>query len=714
MSQRRTRPRAAATGAAPPLRDLAAGALLGAVTFAYAMSFAALIFAGPLAPWRPVGVAGAMVSAALACFAMARLSSAPAAIGGPDGPVVAVLGALSAGLIAAGGPPETLFSTIVAAIACAALAAAALHSLIGWRRLGAWVRFIPYPVVAGFLAASGWFLLRGAVRLTAPDWQPGPDVAIMGLTAAAAFAAATITRSALALPLTALVAWGAVLAAQATGLLAAPAAAAEQATAAALPILAAAAHAPSLALLTAAAPDILGVAGVAVLSVLLNATGIELETGEELDLDAEYRASGVASLGAALIGGLPSNLSLNRTLMARQAGGRGRAATLAAGAACALLALFGEDAASAAPIPVLAGLLFLMGAGMLHRWLVAAARRLPLSEYLLTVAIFALIVRFGYLGGAALGGAAACLTFVASYARAPFLRDRLTRREYGGFVERPAEDAKLLEAEGDRILIFRLQGYLFFGAANSLLDQIRAAVAATRGGPLAVALDFHEVTGADSSAAFSLQKLRRTLTEAGAGIYVSDLHGPAADPRRALMPDGEGVRRFPSLDEAVEAAEEDALRRLRGENSCVSRRALDWLSAALGDAGAAGALLSHLETRPARAGETLCRQGDAADEMFFVVSGRIAILVERAGSPPLRLRSMLAGTVIGEMAFYGDGRRSASVVAETDSEVLRLTCDALERLEAEDPVLAARVHRLVIRILSERLAFANREVQALR
>ena len=96
-----------------------------------------------------------------------------------------------------------------------------------------------------------------------------------------------------------------------------------------------------------------------------------------------------------------------------------------------------------------------------------------------------------------------------------------------------------------------------------------------------------------------------------------------------------------------------------------------------------------------------------------MVSGRASIFLEHEGLPDLRLRIRLVRRVIGEMAFYAGGARTASVIADEDSEVYALSREALAAMEREEPAAASRLHRFVVRILSARLAFANREVAAL-
>jgi SulP family sulfate permease len=74
---------------------------------------------------------------------------------------------------------------------------------------------------------------------------------------------------------------------------------------------------------------------------------------------------------------------------------------------------------------------------------------------------------------------------------------------------------------------------------------------------------------------------------------------------------------------------------------------------------------------------------------------------------------MIGHTVVGEMGFYRGVPRTASVVAEGPTVIYRLTREAFDRMQAENPTAAAAFHKLIIRLLSDRLEFANREISAL-
>jgi SulP family sulfate permease len=64
------------------------------------------------------------------------------------------------------------------------------------------------------------------------------------------------------------------------------------------------------------------------------------------------------------------------------------------------------------------------------------------------------------------------------------------------------------------------------------------------------------------------------------------------------------------------------------------------------------------------------------------------------------------------MAVYTGTNRSADVVADVPTAVLRLPLATLKRLEADEPALASQFHEFVVRVLAARLAVANEQIRA--
>jgi SulP family sulfate permease len=109
----------------------------------------------------------------------------------------------------------------------------------------------------------------------------------------------------------------------------------------------------------------------------------------------------------------------------------------------------------------------------------------------------------------------------------------------------------------------------------------------------------------------------------------------------------------------------------------------------------------------------LIRQGEPPDDLFVLESGQLAVELTTPEGTRMRLRSMRPGVVVGEVGLYTEVPRTADVVAETRSVVLRLSRASIEQMEAEDPELAAAMHRWLAKTLAERLSDSMRAFDAL-
>ena len=138
-----------------------------------------------------------------------------------------------------------------------------------------------------------------------------------------------------------------------------------------------------------------------------------------------------------------------------------------------------------------------------------------------------------------------------------------------------------------------------------------------------------------------------------------------------------------------------------------------WLTQEFGGAADMSRIAPYLERHEVDVGEALFQQGEPADSVEILASGCVAITIKDEQGRPIRLRRMMGYTVVGEMGFYRQVPRTATVIAEEPSVVYRLTREAFDRMQAQDPTAASVFHKLIIRLLSDRLEFANREISAL-
>src|SRR5262249_39268255 len=153
------------------LKDVIAGVAASVVLIGNVVSFGALMFPGDLSAGIPVAIWSMLIGGCVCGVWIALSTSLPplaTGIDSPTGAVLVLLSALTASSIrAAGGSPETAIQAVMLVFTTATLLTGAVLYGLGASRWGSYFRFVPYPVVGGFLAATGYFLFEGAVRMTA-------------------------------------------------------------------------------------------------------------------------------------------------------------------------------------------------------------------------------------------------------------------------------------------------------------------------------------------------------------------------------------------------------------------------------------------------------------------------------------------------------------------------------------------------------------------
>jgi sulfate permease, SulP family len=713
------------------VRNVGAGLIASSLSLAYCFSYGALIFTGPLQPFLGQGVAAALITAVTTGCLIAWTSGFRLAIAGPDSNTAAPLATMMAALSPAlsTGSPGDAQALVFAALAAATALTGTFLVFLGWGRLGKLARYLPYPVVAGFLASTGWLLVTSAVRMSTdvpPTLASLPAFAaprpglLLGLAvgwAALLWLLTAKIKNYLTLPAVLVAATlathaGVVLlgvseaSVQDSGLMFKAVSGGQPV----VPVLTGSFFAVDWTLLATIAGSMAAVAVMAVLTILLNSTGIELATGVEGDLDHELRIQGLANLVSALIGGFVGYVSVSRTLVNRAAGATSRLSGTVVGVVALAVLVGGSDAVSLVPRFVLGGLLMQLGGGLLWDWLVCPWSRLPRREWLLVASIVTITAYFGFLYALVFGALAACVIFALDVSGTDVIRGQFGLNERSSSLVRSVEEMAILAAHGEAVIVLQLHSYLFFGSAYRVQEHLKAL--ATSRLLQMVIFDFSAVTGIDSSAATSFARTRDLLLTAGIRIAVCGLAPAVARVISATGAPSVEIASCANLDEALEQGE-NAVLVAHGATTVTHRPLVDWLAAAFGNLEYARELMRHLSpVEPAEAG-FLCRQGDPTETLLFIERGSVSVLVDRPQRDPVRIRVFGPHTMIGEIGFFLETRRTASLKAEDGTIIWSLGREAFRDLASRRPDIVLALVTYIVRIQSERLAFTTRQVAVL-
>lgn len=646
-----------------------------------------------------------------------------------DGPAV-LIGVFTA-IVASGSsgiPPDRAAVVVLGAVALSSVLTGFVFYVLGRWQIARFVRFIPYPVIGGFLAGSGLLIILIALNVLAGQRVIGASWADLSSTgrlpmllagivyAAALYIILRRIRHFLTLPVVLLGTtllfhlvvqfWGVPLdELRLVGWLMQPATTSSDT------------FSPGWLLLSAAewaflAHNVLTFSAIALVSTvafLLNLTSLEVAARTELDFNRELRITGLANIVGGLLGGIVSFHALSASLLGRQMGVESRGIGVTAGLFAIVVLALGHGAISYIPVPLLGALLLCIGYGLLHEWLFAGKARFSGMEYVTVLTITLLMAVAGYLVGVGVGILLSTAFFVWRYSHVKVISQEISGSDFHSNVERPAEDMRQLDERGRQIRILKVEGFLFFGTAFTMLDRIQELV---NEGVRYFILDMSQVKAADSSALSVFSRIALLCERNRAALYFSRTNSLL---HAALLKHARRERLtlifFEDRDLAIEYSENLLLQQ---ENS--QRRAThtwDRIASQLSSPEELEKLQRYFEPRDIPQGEYVMRQGDESAEMFFVESGRIKILLKTNDQREIRLGSMTGGTLIGEVGFYVGGPRTASAVAEFSVRVFVLTRQKLAEMECNDGKLAQALNSTVIRLLSERLTATNRLIQRL-
>jgi sulfate permease, SulP family len=714
------------------LVDVFAGTICSTLSVAYSLSYAALIFAGPLQHQLSYGIAVTFLSAAIGGSIVALRSSLPFAIAGPDSSAVVIFAAMSAtlvGRLVAQGSND-LAGPVIIAMSLATVLTGLLLCVLGLTRAGRAIRFVPYPVIGGFLGATGWLMVTGAIRLVTDQTPSFSNLdSFLSISIAEKLAAALIvalllqislrrSKSPFILPgilfatvaiahLVLLTAGSSVDAAQTSGWMFR----AQSAATLALPWKPEALVGFPWTSLPSLAGDIAAIMFVTAITLLLNTTGIEIATRKEANIERDLGSLGLANLLTAALGGYVTCTSLSRSTLAHMAGATGRLSGLTVAAIYVALLIVGPGFVGYVPKYVLSGLFFFLGVGLVYQWLVQSSQRLLLIEYLSLIGIFLLIVNWGFIAGVLIGVMIGCATFALSVSRVNVIKFNFDGSEYHSSLDRNPRELSLLTEYGAEIQGMALQSYLFFGSANWLYQHVKALLE-RQPRCLFLIFDFRLVTGIDSSATHSFLQIKEAATAVGTRIVLANLTPELEKAFRAVRFVSDDIIIASDLDRALESCEQAVIEAHQPAGDDIGSFRT-WLSEALGNPQHAERLAQYCQRREVQAGDIIARQGEVADAMHFILDGRIGIIVELDEKRTMRVRSLGRHTTIGEMGLITHRVRSATIQAEAVSVLYELTAASYERMKTEEPELSQALLGYIVSVLAERLNFANRSLGVL-
>jgi SulP family sulfate permease len=713
------------------------GLVIGLLEVIVAVSFAALIYSGDLSTFVGLGIGFALIGAIITGVIVSLVSSLPGTISGIQDAPTAILALMSAAIVASmpvdASGVET-FITVTVAIAVTTLICGIFLFSLGYFNLGGLVRFLPYPVVGGFLAGSGWLLVIGSISmmtditpsllnlsiLIQPEillrWLPGLLFAIILMVILNRFhhyllLVGTVFGAVAVFYLVMWIAGSSYLELGTQGWLLGPFP--EDNLFQSLPI--AALVQVNWDLVLTQVGNMVIILIISAFALLLNVSSLELVAENDMDVNHELRAAGVSNVLTGFFAGLVGFHQLSMSAMNLKTGAQSRLTGFFSAIVCLTVLVAGTSIVSIFPKVILGGLLLFLGMTFLYEWVYETWFKLPKTDYFIIIMILVVIAAVGFLEGVAVGIIAAVILFAVNYSQVDVIKHSLTGATLSSTIARPKMHERLLRRYGKQILILELQGFIFFGTANQLLEQIRDHIHQYANTRLCfLLLDFSQVTGIDSSAALTFRKMNQLVQVSDSSIVLSGL---STEIKTFLQKSGfidEGSFQISAdLDHGIELCEDKLLESTGVLERDTKKTFQEQLKSLVGGIELIPRIMRYLEKKELPAGEYIIYQGDSPGDVYFLEEGIVTVQLELPGEKPRRLNTLSSENLVGELGFYLGSKRNAAVVTETPTVLYRLTRDSLELMEAEEPEAAALFHKFIAYIMAEKLSHLMVTVETL-
>lgn len=510
--------------------DFFGGITAGIVALPLALAFGEQTELGAIA-----GLYGAIALGILA----ALLGGTPIQISGPTGPMTVVSAVVIADAVAYAGGLEQAYPIIIATF----FLAGAIEALLGVLKLGKYVRFIPYPVVSGFMSGIGVIIIITQIfpffGVEAPAGGPMgtirqihkiPEIANISSILVAIVAIAIIylfpkltKKVPSALVALIVVSLGAFFLLPADSILRLNS---EGPIPLGLPDI----QLDFLPILTdfnhlvVIIEYALTLAFLGAIDSLLTSVVADNLTKTKHNSDQELIGQGIGNIGGALLGGLPGAGATMRTVINYRSGGKTKISGILAG--LFLLAVLLGLGALVGHIPnaVLAGILITVGISIIDYKGLKHLRTVPRSDAIVMIIVLLLTVFVDLLIAVAVGMVLASLLFMKSISDVVEHKTQSAPIKHFSREVPWSDEGNIIERIGDKVFIKHLDGPLFFGFASRFQDMMAALP-----GIMVVVIRMDRVPYVDQSGLYAMEEAILQLNEKNIRVAFTNLHGQPKD-----------------------------------------------------------------------------------------------------------------------------------------------------------------------------------------
>lgn len=434
------------------------------------------------------------------------------------------------------------------------------------------------------------------------------------------------------------------------------------------------------------------------------------------DSNKELIAQGSANIVSSLIGGTAGSGSMGPTMVNLSSGARTSLSGVIEGAMAIIAFVVFGAFIGWIPVATLAGILMVIGLRMIDRHSVQLLKTSKTAlDFLIIVIVAITALTVSLIAAAGVGLLLAIVLYIVQQIGASVVYRQLDGTEAKSKTIRSNDEDTFLRERGGEYSLYELHGSLFFGTANQLYTMLQEDLQYKK----YIILDMKRVQTVDLTAAHILLQIKDILHDRDGYLILSRLPHklPSGDDMEnyfnhvGLLKHLSPIKVFDDLDDAIEWVESKILR----ENTLeIQKEELLELNDFDLFKGRNSDTLTEIETlleaKSFKKGELIYSQGDSTGEIFLIRGGSVRLMLPFNEQKNVHLSTLTQGSFFGEFSFLEGSPHYTDTIAASDTTLYMISREAFDRFSEHHKKAALHFMQSLATVLAQRLKATRTEL----
>lgn len=456
------------------------------------------------------------------------------------------------------------------------------------------------------------------------------------------------------------------------------------------------------------------------IDTLKTCVGLDALTQTRHQPNRELIGQGLGNLASFFVGGMPGAGTMGPTLVNVTSGGRTPRAGVIEGLFVLLALLLLGKWIAWVPIGALAGILLVIAWRMFDRNVFKLLLH-PLGriDFAVIASVILVALSVDLIAASGIGIAMAILLFIRDQIHTGVIFRKYELGQLSSKTRRGEAERRVLEQNGGDGLICLLQGNLFFGTTDQLYSQLDHDIQNKR----FLLMDLRRVRSIDYTAAHLFEQIHNRLEKRGGNLMFCGMPSGAFVQVQferyleelGLLKKGNGILVWDTLDEGLEWMEEQTLAARgfghRSQQSLLSLPEFNLFREF--DESTLAAIGSCVSELFVDSGKKVFSCGDSGDEVFFVRSGSVRILMPLSAGKHHHLTTISKGGIFGQMGFLDREARTVDAEAKEPLHLYALSRQKFNERSRSHAAVGAQVFARLALATAHRLRSVDEELRLL-